>query len=87
MILLTDLRLIGGVAPSPTAAPPPTAVPSPTQPALTPADVSSRDAEFGAGIKKRPHAPVKQFRNPQEQSVEEAVLKRSSMQGSHTLNV
>jgi len=81
---LAKMCLPGGVAPTPTATPPPAPT---TVPSVQPDIPSNNDAEFGAGIKKQQNGPRNKFRTPQEASVEEAVLKRSSVQGSRTVNV
>ncbi|XP_073241521.1 uncharacterized protein [Porites lutea] len=86
---LAKMCLPGGGGVTPTTQPP-TSRPSSTPPVIR--DAAS-DAEFGPGNRKRqrgPHGPralANNLRLPQEESVEEAVLKRSSMQGSHTVNV
>ena len=71
---------IGGAASTPA----PTVNPQPaTQTPTVQPDIAS-DAEFGPKNKKH---PIGFRKSPQEASVEEAVLKRSSVQGSRTVNV
>lgn len=48
---------------------------------------SHGNPNLGAGMKKQQNGLTKMFTSPQEESVEEAVLKRSSVQGSRPVNV
>lgn len=68
-----------GVATSAPTATPPTA----TATTKSPIKDQNKDSEFA----NRGKGPNNKFKFPQEESVEEAVLKRSSVRGSRNVNV
>lgn len=67
-----------GATTAPTATPPPA-----TATTKKPFRDQNKDSEFG----NRGKGPNNKFKIPQEESVEEAVLKRSSVRGSRSVNV